>query len=149
MATSPGTRAASCARRVLYHSLKSASRSGAMVAFTTKSAGLATASASDLARVLTRLGRRAADARTGAVEGQGQGHQLVVVSRHGLDHADGLGLRLRHRLRQRVDRAAGHARRLEEIDPFALRACEQDALDLREELRLVVDAGRVGGEPGI
>src|SRR5215467_2428785 len=99
MATSPGTRAASCARRVLYHSLKSASRSGAMVAFTTKSAGLATVSAPELARVLARLGGRAADARARTVEGQRQRYQLVVVSRHGLDHADGLRLRLRHCLR--------------------------------------------------
>src|SRR5690348_12598783 len=98
MATSPGTCAASCARRVLYHSLKSASRSGAMVAFTTKRAGRATGSAPHLARVLARLGRRAADARAGAVEGQGQHHELVVVSGHGLDHADGRRLRLGDRL---------------------------------------------------
>src|SRR5215472_5723196 len=149
MATSPGTCAASRARRVLYHSLKSASRSGAMVAFTTKSAGLGTVSAPDLARMLARRGWRAADARARAVEGQGQRYQLVVVSRHGLDHADGLRLRLRHCLRQRVDRTAGHARRLEEIDPLAFGAREQDALDLRKQLRLVVDAGGVGGESWI
>src|SRR5215470_3442338 len=149
MATSPGTCAASRARRVLYHSLKSASRSGAIVAFTTKSAGLGTVSAPDLARVLARRGWRAADARARAVEGQGQRYQLVVVSRHGLDHADGLRLRLRHGLRQRVDRTAGHARRLEEIDPLAFGAREQEALDLRKQLRLVIDAGGVGGESRI
>src|SRR5215831_11232073 len=137
MATRPGTCAASFARRVLYHSLKSASRSGAMVAFTTKRAGLAIKSAPDLARVLARLRRRATDAGADAVEGQGQRHQLVVVARHGLDHADGLRLRLRHRLRQRVDGTAGHAGHLEAIDPLALRARQQDALDLREQFRLV------------
>src|ERR1700730_14453959 len=39
MARQPGTREASEARWVLYHSLKAASRSGAMVALTTKIAG--------------------------------------------------------------------------------------------------------------
>src|SRR5713226_2582429 len=39
MARQPGTREASEARCVLYHSLKAASRSGAMVALTTKIAG--------------------------------------------------------------------------------------------------------------
>src|SRR5215510_7326285 len=149
MATSPGTFAAYRARRVLYHSWKSASRSGAMVALTTKSAGFATVSASDLVRVLARRGWRAADARARAVEGQGQRYQLVVISRHGLDHADGLRLRLRHCLWQRVDRTAGHARRLQEIDPLPFGAREQDALDLRKQLRLVVDAGGVGGESRI
>src|SRR5262245_51869030 len=149
MATSPGTGAASCARRVLYHPLKAASRSGPVVAFTTKTAAPATVSAPDLARVLARLGGRAADARARTVEGQRQRYQLVVVSRHGLDHADGLRLRLRHCLRERVDRTAGHARRLEEIDPLAFGAREQDALDLRKQLRLVVDAGGVGGESRI
>src|SRR5216684_4843331 len=42
MPRQPGTRAASDARWVLYHSLKAASRSGAMVALTTKMAGRVT-----------------------------------------------------------------------------------------------------------
>ena len=51
-------------------------------------------SAPDFARVLTRRGRGSTNAGARAVEGQGQGNQLVVVAGHGLYDADGLGLGL-------------------------------------------------------
>src|SRR5215468_3070541 len=130
MATSPGTARASAARWVLYHALNSASRSGLIVALTTKSAGRGMSAFANLARVLAGLGRGASDPGAPAVKGQGQRDQLVLVAWHGLQHADRRRLGQRHGLGQRVDGRAGHAGLLEEIDPLALRAGPEDALDL-------------------
>src|SRR5437588_454668 len=64
-------------------------------------------------------------------------------------HAAHLDLRLFENLRHVVDRAVRHASRLQQLEPFTLRALAKDGGEEPRELRAVLDALAVGREARI
>ncbi len=99
-------------------------------------------------RVLAEERRRSvAHRRPGQAHGRGDHRHLPGERMRHLDaEAAGPDVRVLEHLREVVDRAAGHARRLERANPVPRWPAGEERLEDGDERRAVLDARGVGGE---